>query len=309
MISIIVPVYNEEKIIQNCLRSVSQQTYKDFEVFLVDDGSTDKSGSICDDYAKKDNRFKVYHKQNGGVSSARNYALDKIQGEWVYFCDADDILYHYTLETLINHFDEDVDSTMGGYIRMNNLGKILEENTICEECNMSVEETLTDFYHPKFKMFNGFIWNRLFRRSIIEKYHLRFREDIYIKEDGLFLIQYLCKCKNGTFYTTTPVYKYIEHSSSAMNNKLKEINKESISRLTASIECYKELKKASYFNILPLANKNIFFVRQQLLITDKSKGFDRLKFRFFIDKKIARELPLFSIINIYLEKFRLGTKK
>lgn len=86
-----------------------------------------------------------------------------------------------------------------------------------------------------------------------------------------------------------------------MNNKLKEINKESLSRLTASIECYKELKKARYFNILPLANKNIFFVRQQLLITDKSKGFDRLKFRFFIDKKIAKELSPFSIINIIRE--------
>lgn len=308
MISIIVPVYNVEIFLPDCLKSVSQQTYKDFEVLLVDDGSTDKSGSICDDYAKKDNRFKVYHKQNGGVSSARNYALDKIQGEWVYFCDADDILYHYTLETLINHFDEDVDSTMGGYIRMNNLGKILEENTICEECNMSVEETLTDFYHPKYKMFNGFIWNRLFRRSIIEKYHLRFREDIYIKEDGLFLIQYLSKCNNGTYYNTRPIYKYREHSSSAMNSKLNNINKEFVSRLKASLECYKELKKSCYSKILPLAKKNIFFIRQQLLVTDKSRGFDRLKFRFFIDRKIAKELSPFSIINIYLKKFRLKTK-
>lgn len=93
----------------------------------------------------------------------------------------------------MNEFNENVDSTMGGYIRMNNHGKILEENTIYEKCNMSVEEALIDFYHPKFKMFNGFIWNRLFRRNIIEKYHLRFREDVYIKEDGLFLIQYLCR--------------------------------------------------------------------------------------------------------------------
>lgn len=309
MISIIVPVYNVEKFLPDCLKSISKQTYKDFEVILVDDGSTDKSGSICEEYIKIDNRFKVYHKQNGGVSSARNYALDKVQGEWVYFCDADDILYRYTLETLIYHFRENVDSTMGGYIRMNDHEEILEENSICEECNMSVEEALTDFYHPKHKMFNGYIWNRLFRRSIIEKYHLRFREDIYIKEDGLFLIIYLCKCNNGTYYNNTrPIYKYREHSSSAMNSKLNNINKESVSRLKASLECYKELKEARYFNILPLAKHNIFFVRQQLLITDKSKGFDRLKFRFFIDKKIAKELSPFSIINIYLKKFRLRTK-
>ncbi len=306
MISIIVPVYNVEVFLPDCLKSVSQQTYKDFEVLLVDDGSTDRSGSICDDYVKTDNRFKVFHKQNGGVSSARNYAIDKIQGEWVYFCDADDILYCNVLETLIKNFDENVDSTMGGYIRMNNHGNILEENTIYEEINMSVEETLHDLYKPKYNMYNGYIWNRLFRRSIIEKYHLRFREDIYIKEDGLFLIQYLCKCNNGTYYNTRPIYKYREHSSSAMNSKLNNINKESVSRLKASLDCYKELKKSCYSKILPLAQKNIFFIRQQLLVTDKSRGFDRLKFRFFIDRKIAKELSFFPILNIYLRKFKLG---
>ena len=303
MISIIVPVYNVEKHLPNCLRSISHQTFKDFEVILVNDGSTDESGSICDDYVKIDNRFKVFHKQNRGVSSARNFALDKVQGKWIYFCDADDILYHYTLDTLIKNFNDNVDSTMGGYIRMNDHEEILEENTICEECKMTVEETLIDFYHPKYNMFNGFIWNRLFRRSIIDKHHLRFREDIYIKEDGLFLIQYLCKCRKGTFYTTKPIYKYVVHSTSAMNYKLREINKESISRLTASIECYNVLKNACYSNILPLAKQNIFFVRQQLLITDKSKRLDRLKFRVFIDKKIEKDLSLFSIISVYLDIF------
>lgn len=308
MISIIVPVYNVEIFLSNCLKSISQQTYNDFEVLLVDDGSTDGSGNICDDYVKTDNRFKVFHKQNGGVSSARNYALDKVHGDCIYFCDADDVLYNYTLETLIKNFNENTDSTMGGYVRMNNRGIILEEISFRETCMMTVEETLTDFYNPKFKMFNGFIWNRLFRRSIIDEHHLRFREEIYIKEDGLFLIQYLCKCNNGTYYNTRPIYKYREHSSSAMNSKLNNINKESVSRLKASLECYKELKKSCYSKILPLAKKNIFFIRQQLLVTDKSRGFDRLKFRFFIDKKIAKELSLFSIINIYLEKFRLRTK-
>lgn len=303
MISIIIPVYNVEKYLLNCLRSISLQTFNDFEAILVDDGSTDESGSICDDYVKTDHRFKVYHKQNGGVSSARNYALDKAQGEWIYFCDADDILYPYALETLIKYFNEEVDSTMGGYVRVNNREEIIGENPIYEEYNLSIEEALTDFYRPKFHLFNGYVWNRLFRRSIIENHHLRFREDIYIKEDGLFLIQYLCKCKNGTFYTTKPIYKYIEHSSSAMNCKLKEINKESISRLTASIECYKELKNACYSNVLPLAKNNIFFTRQQLLITDKTTGLDRLKFRLSIDKKIAKELSVFSIVSIYLKKF------
>lgn len=307
MISIIVPVYNVEIFLLKCLKSISQQTFMDYEVILVNDGSTDSSGSICDDYAKTDCRFKVYHKQNEGVSSARNYALDKVQGEWVYFCDADDILYRYTLETLINEFDENVDSTMGGYIRMNDHEEILEENAICEECNMSVEETLTDFYHPKFNMYNGYIWNRLFRRSIIEKYHIRFREGIYIKEDGLFLIQYLCKCNNGTYYNTRPIYKYREHSSSAMNSKLNNINKESVSRLKASLECHKEIKHAGYTHILPLARRQISYIQQLLLMLDKSQGLDRIKFLFFVDKLIFKEIGVF-ILRIYAKRFLIWCK-
>lgn len=307
MISIIVPVYNVERFLSNCLKSISQQTFIDYEAILVDDGSTDGSGNICDNYAKTDNRFKVYHKQNGGVSSARNYALDKIQGEWVYFCDADDILYRNALETLIKNFDENVDSTMGGYIRINTHENILEENTIYEEINMSVEETLHDFYKPKYNMYNGYIWNRLFRRSIIEKYHLRFREDIYIKEDGLFLIQYLCKCNNGTYYYTRPIYKYREQSSSAMNSKLNNINKESMSRLKASLECHKEIKQAGFSHILPLTRSQISYIQQMLLTLDKSKGFDRIKFLFFIDKLIFKEIGVF-ILKIYAKRFLIWCK-
>ncbi len=308
MISIIIPVYNVEKYLLACLRSISLQTFKDFEVILVNDGSTDRSGSICDDYVKIDNRFKIYHKQNGGVSSARNYALNKVQGEWVFFCDSDDLLYHNTLETLIRNIDKDIDCSMGGYIIINEQNDVIEENKIYKTCKMSIQETLVDFYHPQFNMFNGYIVNRLFKRSIIERHKLRFREDIYIKEDGLFLVQYLCKCRRGTFYTTEPVYKYIMHSSSAMNQKIKAINKESISRLTASLECYKEIKRANYTNILPIAKEHVFVIRQQLLITDKSKGLDRLRFRLHIDKMIAKELSVLSIINVYLQKFRLARR-
>ena len=307
MISIIVPVYNVERFLPDCLMSISQQTFIDYEAILVDDGSTDGSGNICDNYVKTDCRFKVYHKQNGGVSSARNYALDKIQGEWVYFCDADDILYRNALETLIKNFDENVDSTMGGYIRINTHEDILEENTTYEEINMSVEETLHDFYKPKYNMYNGYIWNRLFRRSIIEKYHIRFREDIYIKEDGLFLIQYLCKCNNGTYYNTRPIYKYREHSSSAMNSKLNIINKESVSRLKASLECHKEIKQAEFSHILPLTRSQISYIQQLLLMLDKSKGLNRIKFLFFVDKLIFKEIGVF-ILRIYAKRFLIWCK-
>lgn len=301
-VSIIAPVYNVEKYILNCLNSISSQTFTDFEVLLVDDGSTDRSGDICDEYTKKDHRFRVFHKQNNGVSSARNFGLDRAQGEWVYFCDADDILYEYALETLEKNFDENVDSTMGGYIRINNQGEIIEENDIDETINMSIEETLVDFYRGRFNMYNGYMVNRLFRRSIIEKHHLRFREDIYIKEDGLFLVQYLCKCNRGTYYTTKPIYKYVVHGSSVMNSKSKEVNKETISRLIASLECHNVLKKSSYTKILPLAKMQVSYVRTELLKADRSTGFKRIRFMFLIDKMIAKELGLSPVLNNYIRR-------
>lgn len=96
-ISVIVPVYNVEKFLRRCIDSILAQTFTDFELLLIDDGSKDKSGEICDEYAAKDARIRVFHKQNGGVSSARNLGIDKAQGEWVYFVDSDDWIEIETL--------------------------------------------------------------------------------------------------------------------------------------------------------------------------------------------------------------------
>lgn len=265
MISIVIPVYNVEKYLYDCLRSVSSQSYEDFEVILIDDGSTDNSGKICDDYCQKDNRFKAFHKQNGGVSSARNYALDKISGEWVYFCDADDLLYEDALQTLLSEFGENIDCTMGGYVYMNENDDVLMKSDINETIVMSVEDALIDFYAPKYSMPNVYIWNRLFKRSIIQEHNLRFREDLFIKEDGLFLVQYLCKCKGMIVYNTKPIYKYIKHSSSAMNSMFNRINQKSLSRLVGHIECYKEITKSSFKKAIPLAKSHIYQINGNLL--------------------------------------------
>ena len=90
LISVIVPVYNAEKYLCRCIDSILAQTYKDFELLLIDDGSKDSSGAICDEYAAKDSRVRVFHKENGGVGFARNVGLDHAQGDWVTFVDSDD---------------------------------------------------------------------------------------------------------------------------------------------------------------------------------------------------------------------------
>ena len=102
MVSCIIPVYNTEKYLHRCIDSVLAQTYKDFELLLIDDGSTDSSGTICDEYAAKDARVRVFHKENGGVSSARNLGLYHAQGEWIIVMDSDDYWHcNYALEKLL----------------------------------------------------------------------------------------------------------------------------------------------------------------------------------------------------------------
>ncbi|MCR8685715.1 glycosyltransferase family 2 protein, partial [Campylobacter ureolyticus] len=95
-----VPVYNVEKYLKKCIQSIINQTYKNLEIILVDDGSSDNSGKICDEFAQKDNRIKVIHKTNGGLSDARNAGLDGMSGEWVSFVDSDDFISPYYVENL-----------------------------------------------------------------------------------------------------------------------------------------------------------------------------------------------------------------
>lgn len=100
-ISIITPVYKVEQYLPECIESVLKQTYSDWEFLLIDDGSPDNSGNICDEYAARDSRIKVFHKSNGGVSSSRNLGLENASGEWLLFLDSDDCLYHIALQRRI----------------------------------------------------------------------------------------------------------------------------------------------------------------------------------------------------------------
>lgn len=111
-ISVIVPVYNVQKYLSRCIDSILAQTFTDFELLLINDGSKDNSGKMCDEYAKKDTRIHVFHKENGGVSSARNLGLENVQGEWITFIDSDDYLNINFLSNLIKY--DNFDHIVGG---------------------------------------------------------------------------------------------------------------------------------------------------------------------------------------------------
>lgn len=188
-ISVIVPVYNAAKTLQQCVDSILGQGNKDFELLLVDDGSQDGSAAICDDYSAKDIRVKTFHKINGGVSSARNLALDFAQGKWICFIDSDD----YITE---NYFDIDLDSSadilVKGY-------KTFNDNEIVDFFYLSSIPKTSDIsffitYCLSFSiLLRGPVF-KFYKRDIVGD--LRFLTDMVIGEDAYFVFKYLAKCES-----------------------------------------------------------------------------------------------------------------
>ena len=220
LVSIIVPVYNVSKYVSCCIDSVLNQSISDFELLLVDDGSTDDCGSICDSYAERDNRIRVFHKVNGGVSSARNVGLDHARGEWVFFLDADDLLPVHTLESLLAHAGPDVDMVYGGIRKFDDTDDDVETIPVFREGKIAVEDALAAFIVPKQRYgdWHRYLFNRIYRLSIVKEFGLRFNTDIYYKEDGLFVVQYLCRCSSTVVCIPDIVYLYRQVANSAMGS-------------------------------------------------------------------------------------------
>jgi len=217
MISIIVPIYNTECYLRECIDSILAQTYTDFELLLIDDGSTDKSGDICDEYALKDSRICVFHKENGGVSSARNIGIENARGEWICFVDADDVIENNYLEVLHKvAIENKSDSSMGGYRYIGGLNDV--EIAPAEDGVESVENNIKGFYACKAPDWQRYLWNRMFSMEVIRKNGLRFNEKLYFKEDGLFVVQFLCDSNGRVGLSKEIIYNYRQNGASAMGS-------------------------------------------------------------------------------------------
>lgn len=205
-ISVIVPVYNTEKYLHRCIDSILAQTFTDFELLLIDDGSKDSSGSICDEYAAKDSRVRVFHKENGGVSSARNLGLDNAQGEWVTFCDSDDEVKKRWLQTFDENAADCLDMVSQGikldYSRMQSLNM----DSICVgfDYEGGVPGALDLLY--QYWMI-GNMPPKIFRLEIIRRNNLSLDLRFNYMEDEEFVLRYLKYCKNIKI-VKTPGYCY-----------------------------------------------------------------------------------------------------
>ncbi|MBR6697134.1 MAG: glycosyltransferase family 2 protein [Lachnospiraceae bacterium] len=181
-ISIIVPVYNSSAKLPACIESVLNQEFKDFQLILVNDGSKDNSGSICDEYAKKDNRILVIHKENGGVSSARNAGLDAALGKYVAFLDSDDYIDSFALKVMYDEAKiKNADFVIGGYFFEKTQGTIKHDCAVVKDLQEGFEYLFKEhFINP--------LWNKLFLR---EKLTNRFEKSLSLGEDLLFNYQFM----------------------------------------------------------------------------------------------------------------------
>lgn len=184
-ISVIVPVFNAEKYLKRCIDSVLAQSVSDFELILVDDGSKDNSGKICDDYVKQDSRVIVYHKPNGGVSSARNFGLDKAKGDWIVFVDSDDWVGADYCANMLAFATSPLSFVM---TRHDFVGK--QVNSIVECHNLVGKQRIDYIILNKLLDFSG-PYCKLFNRGVIEENKIRFPENIHMGEDGIFMVKYL----------------------------------------------------------------------------------------------------------------------
>lgn len=217
LISVIVPVYNAEKYLHRCMDSILNQTYKNLEIILIDDGSKDSSGTICDAYAAKDSRIKVIHQENSGVSAARNAGLDAAFGDYITFVDSDDYIELNLFDSCIAAIElykpdlidwginfVDCDGNLcRKEIHTQPKNKLLDRSYINTELIpqlIHVERTNPDGMKP-------WVWNKLYLRSVIDSHNIRFHQEIHLWEDGVFTIEFM-RYIESVYFLDEAYYNY-----------------------------------------------------------------------------------------------------
>lgn len=230
VISIIVPVYNAEKYLSQCINSILAQEFSNFELLLINDGSHDNSGKICDEYAQKDERIRVFHKKNGGVSSARNLGLDNAKGEWVSFIDADDIVSPDFL-SIHTSGEKGIDVIQKSFV-------LQYEDGVQRFYNVKygILKNRDDLFRFYIQKRSNVLWNKIISMRLING--KRFDESVTIGEDFLFFLSLIGDIQ---FYAFDPIgcYIYQVHSNSAMA----KINRDRLKRIQILFSNIKNVKK------------------------------------------------------------------
>lgn len=207
LVSIIVPIYNAENTLNRCIDSILKQTFTDWELLLIDDGSIDRSHELCDEYAAKDQRIEVFHKKNGGVSSARNTGLDHAKGIWITFVDSDDFIDTTFLDSFIK--SQSCDLYIAGIQFINSTTILLPP----EECIKIEDVTVLDDLLNK--LYFTVPWGKVYRNDIIQQNKIQFNINLKIGEDTDFVLRYLLYTNNIKLIAR-PLYHFLNDENGKM---------------------------------------------------------------------------------------------
>lgn len=218
IISVIVPVYKAEKYLHRCVDSILAQSYTDFELLLINDGSPDNCGAICDEYAIKDARVRVFHKKNGGVSSARNLGLDNAQGDWIAFVDSDDYVHVDYLKDLYALCDADL--VVGSYQMVgtdNPINGVIPTETYLRD---GLKDAL--LLYGETGNFRGAMC-KMYKREVVHQYNIRYDENMSASEDWLFALEYI-KHIDKIKTLDKPYYYYEQENSDGLSKNVRNFD-------------------------------------------------------------------------------------
>ena len=244
LVSILVPIYNSEQFLPFCIESLLSQTYENIEIILVNDGSKDGSENLCKAYLARDKRIKYFKKENGGVSSARNWGLRQAKGEWCIFVDSDDMLPVDAVSSLVELVSQDdVDFGIAGYDCCNGDGSLENSTAKFKGCEyvLSKDDGIKHLYRHVF--WQWFICSKIFKIEILKRHNIEFNERIFFGEDRLFIMQYVCAIQANMNFTSKPTYIYRIHDNSVQGVAESCLNVNIVTGLEASILMYKEISK------------------------------------------------------------------
>ena len=203
MISIIIPIYNVEAYLKECFQSIIQQDYKDFEIILVNDGSTDSSGEKCKQFQlqNKEYKIKIINKNNEGVTAARRDGVQEANGEWILFMDADDILEKNALSILVSNISNDINIILGSHSLLIDNEKVFKQNKSIGLFNYS--EYIDLFLQSKVE---SAPWGKLFRKEVFTKEIFNLPREIKVKEDFIMNFRIACEQRNNVLFIKDPLY-------------------------------------------------------------------------------------------------------
>lgn len=224
LVSVIVPVYNTEKYLARCIDSICMQTYSNLEILLINDGSNDNSGMICDEYAKKDKRVRVIHRKNSGVSITRNIGIKEARGDYIAFVDSDDFIDRGMFDALVRRANKCCsDIVMCKYYikKSKEISEVSMEYAEVYNGEMDVKNHLLYAYYTDYH--NGLysLWNKLIKKSIYSTYNIEFNASLKRGEDAWFIFQCLKHCKRVDFIPKA-YYYYCQNDNSIMHALYKD---------------------------------------------------------------------------------------